>query len=113
MPIKRFGIIILFLAVVFSFSGIQGAVAGDLLFPLRYKPFLTSSFGEYRIGHPHAGLDFSTGLQNGRHVVAADDGDIIQIRVSYTGYGLALYQRTNDGKILVYAHLEGFALKNS
>lgn len=87
------------------------AIAKDLLFPLKFYKSITSSFGEYRIGHPHAGLDFSTGLHNGRHVLAADSGDIIRVRVSYHGYGRALYQRTSDGRVLVYAHLDEFAPK--
>ena len=108
--IHRFALRTAVVAVLLFFLPLD-AIAEDLRFPLSFRNSITSTFGEYRIGHPHAGLDFSTGLQNGVHVLAADSGSIIQIKVSYFGYGRALYQRTSDGRVLVYAHLSGFSPK--
>ena len=87
------------------------ADSNELFFPLRHANIITSTFGEYRIGHPHAGLDFSTNLQIGVPVVAADDGSIFRIKISTLGYGKVIYQRTTSGKILVYAHLDDFSSK--
>ena len=108
---KRFCRTVLFLLIGAFVLFPTIAHGKDLLFPLGYRKSISSTFGEYRIGHPHAGLDFSTGLKTGHTVLAADDGAIIQIKVSCHGYGRALYHRTKDGRILVYAHLSGFAPK--
>jgi len=111
--IRTFSKAFAFPAIILLLSAITAApaYAKSLLFPLKYQKSITATFGEYRIGHPHAGLDFSTGLQNGRSVIASDSGEIIRIKVSYFGYGRVLYQRTSDGRILVYAHLSGFSSK--
>lgn len=82
----------------------------ELLYPLKYAKVLAATFGEYRQGHPHAGVDLSTGLAH-RAVIAAAEGDVILIKVSPYGYGRVLYERTQKGQILVYAHMSGFAPK--
>ena len=59
-------------------------------------------------GHFHAGLDFSTGEAVGSPVYAALPGCVVRVRASGTGYGRAVYVQADDGRLLVYAHLDAF-----
>jgi hypothetical protein len=70
---------------------------------------VTSSFGEYRSTHFHAGIDISTGDQIGYRVFASRDGYIQRVRVDANGYGKVLYVRHADGYTTLYAHLSRFA----
>ncbi len=72
--------------------------------PLR----LTATFGEYRSGHIHAGIDLSTGKTTGMPVRAAADGRVVRVRAGGGGYGCALYLETSTGLLAVYGHLERF-----
>ncbi len=72
--------------------------------PLR----LTGTFGEYRTGHFHAGVDLSTEEQVGRVVYASLDGHMVRMRTSGVGYGRSLYLLAPDGRLLVYGHLDAF-----
>ncbi len=72
--------------------------------PLR----LSGSFGEYRPGHFHAGLDFATGERTGLPVYASLAGRVVRVRASGTGYGRSVYLQSDDGRLLVYAHLDAF-----
>jgi hypothetical protein len=72
--------------------------------PLR----LSGSFGEYRSGHFHAGLDFSTGEQVGRPVYASMPGYVMRVRASGIGYGRSVYVQADEGRLLVYGHLDAF-----
>ena len=85
------------------------AEEGSLLWPLRLAPALSSTFGESRSRAFHAGIDFKTWGETGHPVQALADGYIWRVRTSPWGYGRALYQKLADGRIVVYAHLEGFA----
>lgn len=76
--------------------------------PLKLPPVLTSSFGEYREGRFHAGIDIRTDGVTGKDVHAASHGYISRIRCSPYGYGKALYVRFDDGNTAVYAHLDKF-----
>ncbi len=76
--------------------------------PLEGPRSLTSSFGEYRSGHYHAGLDLSTGGREGEPVRAPAAGEVARLRASGTGYGKAVYFRLEDGRTAVYAHLSRF-----
>jgi len=69
---------------------------------------ITSSFGEYRQTHFHAGIDISTRDKTGQPVLAARDGYVERILVSPTGYGKLLAVRHDDGYSTVYAHLDRF-----
>lgn len=75
--------------------------------PLDLAPQLTSSFGEYRPGRLHAGIDIRTG-GIGRDVFAAGDGQISRVVCSPDGYGKAIYLELNDGHTAVYAHLDDY-----
>jgi len=76
--------------------------------PLDLPRELTSSFGEYRPGRYHMGIDLRTG-PIGKDVHAAADGYVSRIRCSPYGYGKAVYIQLADGNSAVYAHLSDFA----
>ncbi len=84
------------------------AQPASLLWPLELQPALSSTFGETRATAFHAGIDLKTWGKTGYAVRAVADGWIQRVRTSPWGYGRALYQRLADGRIAVYAHLEGF-----
>jgi len=89
-------------------AGPGGAQPGSLLWPLELQPALSSTFGETRATAFHAGIDLKTWGKTGYEVRAVADGWIQRVRTSPWGYGRALYQQLDDGRIAVYAHLEGF-----
>lgn len=76
--------------------------------PLDLPRVLTSSFGEYRPGRFHAGIDLRTGGV-GIPVYAAADGYVSRLRCSPYGYGKAVYLKFSDGNSAVYGHLDDFA----
>jgi len=81
--------------------------------PLDHPPLdpplrLSGSFGEYRSGHFHAGLDFATGGQIGLPTYASLPGHVVRVRASGVGYGRSVYLQADDGRLLVYGHLEAF-----
>ena len=85
------------------------AQEGSLVWPLRLAPALSSTFGESRSRAFHAGIDLKTWGETGHPVQALADGYIWRVRTSPWGYGRVLYQKLADGRMVVYAHLEGFA----
>ena len=90
---------------------VRSVGAQDYAWPLDAPPAMTSSFGEYRPGHLHAGLDLRTGGEIGREVYAVDHGYVWRVRTSPWGYGAAVYLRLDNGNTAVYGHLSGFAPK--
>jgi murein DD-endopeptidase MepM/ murein hydrolase activator NlpD len=76
--------------------------------PLDGPPVITGSFGEFRPGHFHAGLDYSTGGGIGLPVYAPLDGWIERVHTSGTGYGRSIYLHSQDGRLLVFGHLDAF-----
>ena len=85
------------------------AEPAPLRWPLDLKPAaLTSTFGETRGSSFHAGVDLKTWGRTGYPVHAVADGWVQRLRTSPWGYGRALYQRLDDGRLVVYAHLERF-----
>jgi hypothetical protein len=80
------------------------------LWPTNASRLLSSTFGEYRRDHFHAGIDIKT-PQIGAEVYAVADGYIWKIRTNYFGYGKVIYQRLADGNYAIYAHLDGFNAK--
>jgi len=83
--------------------------ADNYRWPLKIKPRLSSRFGDYRAGHWHAGLDITTRGKTGYKVYGVVDGYVYRIKVSFWGYGRALYLKLNDGRYAVYGHLERFS----
>ncbi len=82
--------------------------AGQYQWPMEAAPALTSTFGEYRPGRFHAGLDLKTWGKEGYPVLAVDDGYVWRVRTSPWGYGKVVYVKLQDGRTAVYAHLSGF-----
>ena len=80
-----------------------------LLGPLDGPLAVTSSFGEYRPGRFHTGVDLSTRGEVGHPVRAVGAGIVERVREYSGGYGRAVYLRLDDGRIAVYAHLHTFA----
>jgi hypothetical protein len=76
--------------------------------PLDGPLITTGSFGEYRPGRFHAGLDLSTGEVTGKPVYAPLDGWIERIRTSGVGYGRSLYLHSSDGRLILLGHLDAF-----
>jgi hypothetical protein len=84
------------------------AAAPDYAWPLDLPRQLTASFGEYRPGRYHAGVDLRTpGTGYAAHAVA--DGHVSRILCSPVSYGRAVFIETNDGHTVVYGHLEDYA----
>jgi hypothetical protein len=81
----------------------------DYAWPTAAGRIVTSTFGEYRLTHFHAGIDISSGDLPGYGVFASRSGYVSRIRVSPAGYGKILYIRHADGFTTTYAHLEKFA----
>jgi hypothetical protein len=81
----------------------------SLLWPTDASHLMTSSFAEFRDNHFHSGIDIKTWGKTGYKVFAVADGWVSRIRVSPFGYGRALYITLNDGRTVVYGHLQDFA----
>jgi hypothetical protein len=77
--------------------------------PLDPPLLITATFGEFRPGHFHAALDFSTGHVTGQRVYAPLDGWVERARTSGGGYGRSLTLRSADGRSIVFGHLDAFA----
>ena len=104
----RFSGLLVGLFVVCCARLVQGE---DLAWPLAIKAALTSTFGETRSASFHAGIDIKTWGKTGYEVRAVADGQIVRLKTSPWGYGRAIYHQLKDGRIIVYAHLEGFAAR--
>ena len=94
--------------------GANGAVAATGERALRWPLAAThrelrGGFGESRTNRFHAGLDLSTGGHVGAEVLAPAAGSLERVRASGVGYGRSLYLRTDDGRLLVFGHLDAFA----
>jgi hypothetical protein len=91
-------------------GGATGAAMGALRWPLASSQrALRGGFGESRTNRFHAGLDLSTGGKVGAEVLAPAAGAVERVRASGVGYGRSLYLRTDDGRLLVFGHLDAFA----
>jgi len=91
-----------FVYLIVIFSSGSGSV-----WPLTERKGLTSSFGEWRSGHLHAGIDLPT-LGVGEKVYSVIDGWVMRVKVSPWGYGKVVYVKSWQGEIYVYAHLSDF-----
>ncbi len=98
------------LALAFFLLSIAASLRADeIIWPLDCKHQITSSFGEFRVGHIHAGIDFRTPDGEGMPIIAPEDGEVVRVRQSPWGYGRVIYLRMADNRIAVFAHLSGFA----
>jgi hypothetical protein len=71
-------------------------------------PAITGTFMESREIRFHTGLDIRTAGSTGWPVASPVDGSVRRIRCSARGYGLALYLEDEEGRTLVFAHLDRF-----
>jgi hypothetical protein len=76
--------------------------------PTNASPYISSTFGETRSAHFHAGLDIRTWGREGYKVFATRDGIIHRISISPNGYGKVIFLKHHDGSFSVYAHLNRF-----
>ena len=81
--------------------------------PFTYDPFqrdayLTSSFGENRGTRYHAGIDYSTQMEEGWPIFAPENGYVKEVQTSPFGYGKVMYFEGNSGKTWVFAHQSSF-----
>lgn len=81
--------------------------------PFKYDPFqrdayLTSSFGENRGTRYHAGIDYSTEMEEGWPIFAPENGYVKEVQTSPFGYGKVMYFEGNSGKTWVFAHQSSF-----
>lgn len=76
--------------------------------PTNSGQFLSSTFGETRSAHFHAGLDIKTWGMEGYPVYATRDGYLSQLAITSHGYGKVIYLKHLDGSYSVYAHLSKF-----
>ena len=79
--------------------------------PVEIPIILSGTFGEFRKTHFHTGIDIKTQGKEGLIVRAIDDGDLVRVKVSKSGYGKVVYIRHYDGITSVYAHLKKFSPK--
>ena len=84
------------------------AQAQEYLWPTVSSRYLSSTFGETRAAHFHAGLDIKTWGREGFRVFASRDGIVHRLLVTERGYGKAVYLKHGDGTYSVYAHLQRF-----
>lgn len=94
-----------------------GSEAPEVKMPVpeeqKYSPFgkeayLTSSFGENRGTRYHAGIDYSTQMEEGWPIFAPENGFVKEVRVSPFGYGKVMFFQGNSGKTWVFAHQSSF-----
>ncbi len=108
---KQFlGLFLLVLIPAF-FSSLSAKDRETYRWPTNASRVLNSTFGEYRPGHFHSGIDIKTWEKEGFRVYAVRNGYVTRIRVSPFGYGKALYLKLDTGEFAVYGHLQRFAPK--
>jgi hypothetical protein len=76
------------------------------LWPIERRIYLNSSFAECRPNHFHAGIDLHATV--GTPLKAIGDGHVWHVAVNPFGYGKSLFLVLEDGKVVVYAHLDRF-----
>ena len=98
---------ILLLMGLFAVAGRAQASAWPWPVPTD-PPAITGTFMESRETRFHTGLDIRTGGRTGWPVSSPVDGFLTRLRCSARGYGLALYIEAEDGRTVVFAHLDRF-----
>jgi len=108
MQIRWFGPLAISFFVTTAF--LSSAVPPHFLFPLPdYPDRITGSFGEFRSGHLHGGIDIGTLLRVGLPVIASDSGYVAQVSSSDSGYGKTVLIQHPSGFSTFYAHLDDFS----
>jgi hypothetical protein len=104
---RRAAVLLLFVWLSATLAAADGPP--PLRIPLPDQRGVSATFGEYREGHLHTGIDLRTGGIDGLPVVAAASGRVVRMRSTRRGYGNVLYVEHDGGWVTVYAHLERFA----
>jgi len=99
--LKRFVLLILFLEFLLLSRG-----SAKYIWPIDGKILLNSNFAECRPNHFHAGIDIHA--FKGTPLKAIENGYIWHISVNPFGYGKSLFLKLDDGRTVVYGHLERF-----
>ena len=76
--------------------------------PMDMRLLLSGTFGEIRPSHFHSGIDIKTSGVEGAKVYAIADGYVSRIKISWYGFGKAIYVTHPNGYVSVYGHLSGF-----
>lgn len=87
----------------------RSAPRAERPWPVDVPIHLSSSFGEFRGGHLHAGVDIRSFGREGIPCRAVGSGYVARLRTSPWGYGKAVYVKLETGETAVYAHLAEFA----
>jgi hypothetical protein len=99
------------LNILFVFFAVLEVVAASPYQPLGKTAYLTSSFGEDRGTRYHAGIDFSTDMEEGWPVIAPSNGVVEFAARGAFGYGRYIKFKAKDEHIWVFAHLAEFNRK--
>lgn len=100
---------LLLTCLIFLMCSLSPAWAQQYLWPTDAGKYLSSTFGETRAAHFHAGLDIKTWGREGYRVFATRSGTVHRLAVTERGYGNAVYLKHDDGSYSLYAHLQRFA----
>jgi len=92
----------------YLYSIVLFSLSSDVVWPLAERKGLLSSFGEWRDGHLHAGIDLPT-ARIGEEVYSVSDGWVTRVKTSPWGYGKVVYIKSWTGETYVYAHLSSFS----
>src|SRR5574344_3121291 len=98
---------------LFAFSAVFLLIALSLhaYDPFNRPAYLTSSFGENRGTRYHAGIDYSTNMEEGWTILAPESGYVSLVRTSPFSYGRVLYFKGASGRTWVFAHPSGFGAR--
>lgn len=103
---RIFSVLFALLSAAAAFAQDAGSGYG---WPLDITPAsFSSTYGELRRNHFHAGLDWRTNARSGYALHAIKSGYICRVSVSPTGYGNAVYIQHPDGTMSVYGHMDRF-----
>lgn len=103
--VKKLGLMLILVVIL----GGSSCLAEIYYWPLGAKRGISATFGEYREGHLHAGVDLKTWGREGYPVYAVAKGWVWRLKTSPWGYGKAVYLKLEDGRYAVYGHLSDFA----
>lgn len=96
--------VIIFFSLLATFAPVRPS-SWDWILPSGNT--MTSTFGEFRVGHFHGGIDLRAAV--GTPIIAPDDGWVQRISVSPWGYGKVLYFVFDDSLTAIFGHLSRFA----
>ncbi len=111
---KSNSLTIILSSVLVLFLFVSAKIEKDYyIFPVKpgNRNYLSGNFCELRSTHMHAGIDIKVGGVTGAPIHAAADGFVSRIKISWGGYGNALYLQHPNGTTTVYAHLNAFSDK--